>query len=177
MPKNLKLIQSWAFKGYPNYIWNYAFVNYIINISSSTNDFRRDLISGFPALAPLSDGGRAFTVIFSIFGIPLFLVAAIGMGEVLNLLAETLRVCLLSKSRKECSPTCGAKTFRTTLISILGIFFFLIIPSIIFKHIEPWTYAEAFYFSFITLATIGFGDLVPTYNGRLSNYLLLFYIN
>jgi len=119
---------------------------------------------GFNAAAPQSSGGRAFTIPFAIFGIPLFLVTAIGMGMLLNRFAEWIRVWLTSMCRTSCAPDCGAKVFRTTVIAVIGIVLFLIIPSIIFAQIEPWTYADAFYFSFITLATIGFGDLLPSYN-------------
>jgi len=119
---------------------------------------------GFPASAPQSDGGRAFTVPFAIFGIPLFLITAIGMGTLLNSLAECIRVCFITKCSRGCAPDCGALVFRTIVIAIFGVILFMIIPSIIFAQIEPWTYGDAFYFSFITLATIGFGDLIPSYN-------------
>jgi hypothetical protein len=119
---------------------------------------------GFPWAAPSSSGGRAFTVPYAIFGIPLFLATAIGMGTLLNRFAESLRILMVNKCCKGCALDCGATLFRTLVIALLGILFFMFIPSIIFKQIEPWTYGDAFYFSFITLATIGFGDLVPTYN-------------
>jgi len=119
---------------------------------------------GFPASAPQSDGGRAFTIPFAIFGIPLFLITAIGMGTFLNSLAEFFRVFCLSRCSKSCAMDCGALVFRTIVIAVLGIILFMIIPSIIFAQIEPWSYGDAFYFSFITLATIGFGDLIPSYN-------------
>jgi len=119
---------------------------------------------GFPASAPQSDGGRAFTIPFAIFGIPLFLITAIGIGTLLNSLAEFIRILVVTRCTRGCAPDCGALVFRTVLIAIIGIIFFVIIPSIIFAQIEPWTYGDAFYFSFITLATIGFGDLIPSYN-------------
>lgn len=39
---------------------------------------------------------------------------------------------------------------------------FSIVPAFIFKYIEGWTALDAFYFTIITLTTIGFGDLTPT---------------
>lgn len=32
---------------------------------------------------------------------------------------------------------------------------------VLFAVLESWTYIDAFYFSFVSLTTIGFGDLVP----------------
>ena len=44
---------------------------------------------------------------------------------------------------------------------ILGLLFFVFIPSIIFSSIEGWTYGESVYYCFVTLTTVGFGDFVP----------------
>ncbi|XP_043198963.1 TWiK family of potassium channels protein 7-like isoform X1 [Amphibalanus amphitrite] len=41
----------------------------------------------------------------------------------------------------------------TTLYSAIG--------AALFSHYERWSYLDGFYFTFITLSTIGFGDLVP----------------
>ena len=35
-----------------------------------------------------------------------------------------------------------------------------LIPAVIFHTIEGWSYAEALYYAFITVTTIGFGDYV-----------------
>jgi hypothetical protein len=34
-----------------------------------------------------------------------------------------------------------------------------------FSHVEGWSFREGFYFAFITLSTIGFGDYVVGENG------------
>ena len=41
-----------------------------------------------------------------------------------------------------------------------GLVIFITLPAIIFWKIEGWTYWEAWYYCFITLSTIGFGDFV-----------------
>ena len=42
----------------------------------------------------------------------------------------------------------------------LGTLLILILPPMIFSHVEGWSFSEGFYFAFITLSTIGFGDYV-----------------
>ena len=47
------------------------------------------------------------------------------------------------------------------LISIMiGSLVFLIIPTIIIMNFETWNFLNSFYFSLVTLFTIGFGDFV-----------------
>lgn len=46
----------------------------------------------------------------------------------------------------------------STLLS--GLLFFLLLPPLLFCHMEGWSYVESFYFAFITLSTVGFGDYV-----------------
>lgn len=43
---------------------------------------------------------------------------------------------------------------------ICGAVLFFIMPMIVFKQQEDWTHAEAIYYCFISLSTIGFGDFV-----------------
>ena len=53
---------------------------------------------------------------------------------------------------------------------IFGHVVFIFIPAVAIKFIEDWSYLDSVYFAFITLTTIGFGDLVA---GTL--FVLIFY--
>ena len=51
--------------------------------------------------------------------------------------------------------------FHVFAYLIPGIAFFIMLPSVAFFHLEDkWTFVDCIYFSFITLSTVGFGDLV-----------------
>lgn len=46
------------------------------------------------------------------------------------------------------------------LYLIPGFLFFMVLPSCLFVVFEGWDYIGAMYYSFVTLTTIGFGDIV-----------------
>lgn len=52
---------------------------------------------------------------------------------------------------------------KTRLIAaIITIFILLGIGTLVYHHLEQWTYIESFYFSVVSVTTIGYGDLHPT---------------
>lgn len=48
------------------------------------------------------------------------------------------------------------KIIFTTLFSVL------VGGTILFKHLEPYTWIQAFYFTVTTMTTVGYGDLIPS---------------
>ncbi len=44
---------------------------------------------------------------------------------------------------------------------LLTAFVIIIVGTVVYHYVEGWTWLDAFYFSFITLTTIGFGDFAP----------------
>ncbi len=56
-----------------------------------------------------------------------------------------------------------------------GVLFLLLITGTLFySHIEKWSYLDSLYFSVITLATVGYGDLHPTL--PISKIFTIFFI-
>lgn len=133
---------------------------------------------GYHQAAPKSVGGRVLTICYAIIGIPLFMICIIAIGQLLNLIAD-LVIRLLSRCcfRKRHSSTVDqpvpprghwfgrrrGQVYRTVGIGVFGAILFILVPSAIFTKFEDWSYAEAVYYCFITLITIGFGDFVPGY--------------
>uniref|UniRef100_A0A673CLW2 Potassium channel, subfamily K, member 17 n=1 Tax=Sphaeramia orbicularis TaxID=375764 RepID=A0A673CLW2_9TELE len=98
---------------------------------------------GYGNISPSTTAGQIFCVFFAVFGIPLNIV-------VLNRVGKYMLMCT---------------RFFVHLVSYLsGIVLFFIVPMIVFQQQEGWTHAQAIYFCFITLSTIGFGDFVADSN-------------
>ena len=51
---------------------------------------------------------------------------------------------------------------KCAVVSMVLVLFMLLLGAIVFSATEKkWTFIDAFYYCFVSLTTIGFGDLVP----------------
>jgi hypothetical protein len=50
----------------------------------------------------------------------------------------------------------------------------IVLGTVVYKFLEGWTWIQSFYFSVITLSTVGYGDLHPTTD--VSRLFTAFYI-
>lgn len=48
--------------------------------------------------------------------------------------------------------------------AILGLVILLAIGTIIFQQVEGWSWVDSFYFTGVTMLTIGYGDLTPSHD-------------
>ncbi|OCT79548.1 potassium channel subfamily K member 17 [Xenopus laevis] len=111
---------------------------------------------GYGNLSPTTVGGRAFCIFFALFGIPLNLILLNRIGHKMLSLVHRCGDIMGKKIRRQ-SLT---KLMTSGFALLIGLLLFLLLPPVLFKEVEGWTYEEGLYYSFITLATIGFGDYV-----------------
>ena len=100
-------------------------------------------------------------MVYALLGIPLTLVMFQSVGERINTfvryLLHRLKKCL------------GMKRPEVSMVNMLIIGFIscmstLCIGALAFSHFEGWSFFHAYYYCFITLTTIGFGDYVALQN-------------
>uniref|UniRef100_A0A8D2ISX6 Potassium two pore domain channel subfamily K member 17 n=1 Tax=Varanus komodoensis TaxID=61221 RepID=A0A8D2ISX6_VARKO len=119
---------------------------------------------GYGNLSPSTVASQVLCIFFALFGIPLNLVVLNRIGQ---LMLSGVHACR------------GAAVLTRTCALVAGLLLFLLLPPLLFVAIEGWTYEEGFYYSFITLSTIGFGDYVigmnpeRTYPGWYKNVVSL----
>ncbi|KAK2825893.1 hypothetical protein Q5P01_020107 [Channa striata] len=111
---------------------------------------------GYGNIAPKTSGGRVFCIFYGLFGVPLCLTWISELGKFFGGRAKHLGQYLTKKgfSLRKAQFTC------TAIFIFWGVLVHLVIPPFVFMSQEGWTYIEGLYFSFVTLTTIGFGDLV-----------------
>uniref|UniRef100_A0A665UY26 Potassium two pore domain channel subfamily K member 16 n=1 Tax=Echeneis naucrates TaxID=173247 RepID=A0A665UY26_ECHNA len=107
---------------------------------------------GYGNLSPSTMSGQVFCVFYALCGIPLNLAFLKQAGKCL-----TVHLGRLKRGMVSVLPY---KTLAVSLFFISGSLLFLVIPPLLFSYVEGWTFSEGFYFAFITLSTIGFGDYV-----------------
>ncbi|KAJ7991295.1 hypothetical protein DPEC_G00295850 [Dallia pectoralis] len=111
---------------------------------------------GYGNISPKTSAGQVFCIFYGLFGVPLCLTWISELGKFFGGRAKHLGQYLTKRglSLRKAQFTC------TVIFVLWGVLFHLVIPPFIFMSQEGWTYVEGLYFSFVTLTTIGFGDLV-----------------
>uniref|UniRef100_A0A8D2PG29 Potassium two pore domain channel subfamily K member 17 n=1 Tax=Zosterops lateralis melanops TaxID=1220523 RepID=A0A8D2PG29_ZOSLA len=111
---------------------------------------------GYGNLSPSTVAGRIFCIVFALFGIPLNLVLLNEIGQLM-----LLGVQHCARHLEEVFHWQNKASFlMKTCALVTGLLLFLLLPPLLFSDKEGWSYDEGFYYSFITLSTIGFGDYV-----------------
>ncbi|KAI0210368.1 Two pore potassium channel protein sup-9, partial [Lamellibrachia satsuma] len=112
---------------------------------------------GYGHSTPRTVGGKIFCMFYALVGIPLNLVMFQSIGERLNIF-----VTFVLKTMKKCLKVKNLDVSETNLIMISMNMSSLVLlgGAAAFSYWENWTYIDSFYYCFITLTTIGFGDFV-----------------
>ncbi|XP_076875050.1 potassium channel subfamily K member 15 isoform X2 [Brachyhypopomus gauderio] len=112
---------------------------------------------GYGHAAPGTDAGKVFCMFYAVLGIPLTLVMFQSLGERMN----TFVRYLLHRAKKCLGfRRTGVSMENMVLVGFLSCLGTLCLGAAAFSHFEGWTFFHAYYYCFITLTTIGFGDFV-----------------
>ncbi|XP_026326353.1 TWiK family of potassium channels protein 9 [Hyposmocoma kahamanoa] len=128
---------------------------------------------GYGNIVPETFWGRLFCIVYALVGIPLTLTVIADLGRVfatvVSVTAKHLPEMPKCCSRvAEANPTSQRSLYALWAVGFL--FVYLAAGAGLFKMWEnDWTFYDGFYFCFITMTTIGFGDLVP----KKPKYMLL----
>ncbi|XP_071451848.1 two pore potassium channel protein sup-9 [Hetaerina americana] len=112
---------------------------------------------GYGHSTPNTVGGKLFTMCYAAVGIPLGLVMFQSIGERLNRFSS-----VVVRGVKRLLGCQDDRASDTNLICVVTTLSTLTIAggAAAFSEYEGWTYFDSVYYCFVTLTTIGFGDMV-----------------
>ncbi|KOC65633.1 Potassium channel subfamily K member 9 [Habropoda laboriosa] len=116
---------------------------------------------GYGHSTPVTRPGKAFCMAYGMVGIPLGLVMFQSIGERLNKFASVVirrakTYLRFQKTEATQMNLMLATAFLSSIIMTTG--------AAVFSRYEGWSYFDSFYYCFVTLTTIGFGDYVALQN-------------
>lgn len=109
--------------------------------------------------------GRIFCIVYAVLGIPLCVTVIADLGSI----AANSCSGLPSWMEKASS---AVKSLLTAIGALLLLLIYISIGATLFMFLEEeWSFFDSFYFCFITMTTIGFGDLVP--RKYINDYIIM----
>ncbi|KAJ3613142.1 hypothetical protein NHX12_019394, partial [Muraenolepis orangiensis] len=118
---------------------------------------------GYGHAAPSTDLGKVFCMFYALLGIPLTLVTFQSLGERINTLVRYLLQGAKRRLRPRHAHVSIANMVTVGFLSCLGT---LCTGAAAFSYGEGWSFQHAFYYCFVTLTTVGFGDYVALQKDR-----------
>lgn len=134
--------------------WNWDFTSALFFASTVLST------TGYGHTAPLSDGGKAFCIVYSVIGIPFTLLFLTAVVQRIMVFSTRRPIAYFHTNWGFSKPLVAI--VHATVLAVLAVSCFFLIPAAIFSALEEnWNFLESFYFCFISLSTIGLGDYVP----------------
>lgn len=140
---------------------------------------------GYGNLAPTNMLSRILMIFYGLVGIPMNGILLTQLGEFFSHVFIKVHQKYKSYKSGQSSDYASKKStpFETRkwarcvglAVQILmyltpGFVMFIFFPAFLFSHYEGWSYDQSVYYAFVTLTTIGFGDLVA------GNYSILSFL-
>ncbi|UYV71599.1 KCNK18 [Cordylochernes scorpioides] len=137
---------------------------------------------GYGNVAPKTQWGKVITILYAILGIPLMLLYLTSMGNLLARWFRSIYAWLSCRRRRReykgpalhenhigISPVSTGGMHKVTVpipLCVLVILGYIAAGAVLFSFWEGWGLLDGSYFCFVTLSTIGFGDLGARHDPR-----------
>jgi len=124
---------------------------------------------GYGHIAPATTAGRVATIVYATIGVPLCLIVLAEFGKLFTRLLKAL-YSIPRRMVKQCQagdPEDYAIDEEFNLpvwIAIAITVAYMVAGAYMYQYGEGWELLDGFYFIFISISTIGFGDVLPENN-------------
>ncbi|XP_044013815.1 open rectifier potassium channel protein 1-like [Aphidius gifuensis] len=138
---------------------------------------------GYGNLAPTTMSSRILMIFYALLGIPMNGILLGQLGEFFSGIFikayNKYKSCKDNEGKKNYSKLeFGKSGFAVRVLMYLtpGFVVFIFFPALVISYFEEKTYDEAVYYAFVTLTTIGFGDIVAGQDNTKFHCHGIFYI-
>uniref|UniRef100_A0A7I4YYT9 Ion channel n=1 Tax=Haemonchus contortus TaxID=6289 RepID=A0A7I4YYT9_HAECO len=155
---------------------------------------------GYGDLAAETFWGRLFTMVYAVFGIPMVVTILNDWGTIMFNVAnkiwkkkfpsllQPIKDFFSTKKRQGSQeiicdspytkdvPHCGDPDEVDPIplyLVVIVLMFWMGICCVVFAYLEQWSLFDTVYFFFISLTTIGFGDVTSSHRVAVANFLLI----
>ena len=131
-------------------------------ITNANFNYYKLSLLGYGDIAPLSDKGKVFTIIFALVGIPMTAILLTAIVERMLGVMEKIEDFMSKHYFTQPNfPKSVVRAIHVSILALLIVSLIILLPALFFSLTEEWGYFEALYFCFITLTTVGLGDYTP----------------
>lgn len=117
---------------------------------------------GYGKLVPRTDWGKATTIIYATFGIPLYILYFLSIGKELARVFRWIYRRIHNCSRDPMDDSVEKKKVIVPSTACIWVLFtYILLGSIMFTYLDDWEFMNSVYFSVTSLCKIGMGDFVP----------------
>ncbi|XP_048736882.2 potassium channel subfamily K member 1-like [Ostrea edulis] len=116
---------------------------------------------GYGRVAPLSEAGKGFCLLYAMIGIPLTLIFFTAIVERM-MIPTKMFLYFLFRKLGHLYRVFHIQLLHFFILMVAAIVFIFIVPASIYSALEPnWDFLDSFYYCFISMTTIGLGDYIP----------------
>ncbi|CAH1135041.1 unnamed protein product [Ceutorhynchus assimilis] len=123
---------------------------------------------GYGNMVPKTREGKILTMVYALFGIPLYVLYFKNMGQILagsfKWIYRRIYECSTEKDDSR------RKIIVPSTACLWVIFAYILTGAIMFSEWEQWDFLDSTYFCVTSLGKVGFGDLVPGADVNASNH-------
>lgn len=135
------------------FLYNYGSISRLIFFLNGLANqlFPFCLVLGYGYLAPATKCGKIACIFYALFGIPMFLNALGQLSMLTKRRIHKIELYLQIIFRSQ-------KIYKHAVLIIIVACFYItafVLPSVFIAQMENWSLSDSFYYSFITLSTIG----------------------
>nr|XP_027232956.1 TWiK family of potassium channels protein 7-like [Penaeus vannamei] len=188
--KDLKKLESFIISAVQNYNYDGTVMNWDYSWTFPNSLLLTMTIMstiGYGHISPVTSWGQLFCIIYAIIGCPLLLVF---LGNLGNSMAESFtyiysrcccRWCRSVRNLSELPPRASKKQRKLLIddevgkeeymptehvdvpitLTLVVLYVYIMLGAVLFSVWENWDLGSSSYFTFVTLSTIGYGDMVP----------------